>query len=423
MAAFSITDVGTATGGVGPDTLTYIATTGTGVVLTGMTGDLLAGYDGTFNGTGTNDGVFTDIENFVFTDSAGGADNITTGDGIDVLNLGGGDDTGAGAGGADSINGGSGLNTLYGGDGNDTFTGGNALDKAYGGNDDDVFNIGNGIDSIFGGAGNDRWIGDTSGLAGVASINLNAPADVFLGTGRLQSIESMNTTFGASGDLIVLHATSGMGDTVRGGGGNDRITAWMGGTDLLNGNAGTRDMLIVTGTSLTAGVELDVSGSVAAGYNGSASDGTNTITIVDFENFRFTGVGTGNDTIRSGNGVDRLIGAAGNDFLASDGGVDVISGGAGADTINGGAQVDRLTGGADEDVFVFARNLAQGRDRITDFTNGDDRIRIAGSGMDEVTIASINDGANTLVTLDSGTSIILIGVAAGTINAADFLFV
>jgi Ca2+-binding RTX toxin-like protein len=424
MATFAIINTGTATGATGPDTLTYNATTGTGVLLENMTGDFATGYAGLFDGTGTNNGTFTGIELFVFNDSAGGADKLFLGDGNDSVNAGAGNDSIAGFGGNDTIHGGAGVNALGGDAGNDSITAGNSFDYAYGGDGDDIINVGVGLDYIDGGAGNDRWFGDLSGVTGAAAINLNLGMKPLLVDGRIGGIESMNTKFGAGNDQIALHKTSGMGDTVLGGAGNDRVTAWMGGTDSLNGNGGARDMLVLTGTSLVNGVNLvATTGSLATGFSGSATDGTNTVTIVDFELFRFTGVGSGNDTVKTGDGGDQLAGAGGNDLLSGGGGLDALLGGAGADTLTGGNQADRLTGNAGNDVFVFARNANQGRDKILDFTNGEDKIQIAGGSMADVKITSASAGASTLVTLDSGTQITLLGVSSATINAADFLFV
>ncbi|PAX08496.1 M10 family metallopeptidase [Sphingomonas lenta] len=82
----------------------------------------------------------------------------------------------------------------------------------------------------------------------------------------------------------------------------------------------------------------------------------------------------------SGAGADRIVGNAANNNLSGNAGSDLLIGGAGVDTLlggigndwlEGGAGADTLTGGTGSDVFFFDKDLAAGRDRISDFAADD----------------------------------------------------
>jgi Ca2+-binding RTX toxin-like protein len=91
--------------------------------------------------------------------------------------------------------------------------------------------------------------------------------------------------------------------------------------------------------------------------------------------------GTGNDSMSSGLADDTLGGDSGNDTLRGNAGDDRLSGGTGTDRLRGGTGDDLLTGGAGVDVFLFS--LADGIDRIADFTNGQDLL-----GLTELSVSS-----------------------------------
>ncbi|PCH73939.1 MAG: hypothetical protein COC12_04455 [Rhodobacteraceae bacterium] len=93
MTVFNISNSGVVAGGPGDDTLKLTYNTATdGVWLLSTALNPAGGYDGMFNGLGSNDTSFTGIENFWFTDLSGGADIIRTGTGNDNLKGGGGND-------------------------------------------------------------------------------------------------------------------------------------------------------------------------------------------------------------------------------------------------------------------------------------------------------------------------------------------
>ena len=343
--------------------------------------------------------------------------------GNDIISTGLGDDQVFGLGGNDTIRVGAGLNEVDGGDGNDLIVAGTSKDSLFGGNGNDTLDAGAGTDYVDGGAGLDHWIADTSASSGIVTINLNASIDYYLGTGTLRHIESVDLTLGSGLNLIRLHTTSAMDDTVRGGDGLDIFTVWLGGDDVLRGGGGGNDHLNIFGSDTINGVEIDLTGgTLANGYAGTATDGNDTIVFSGFERFRFAGMGDGADSISTGGGMDRLNGNGGADYLNGGGESDQIDGGAGQDTLVGGSLHDQLYGGADADQFVFSRTADQGRDRINDFADGVDLIVLAGGSMSDVTVRAINDGLSTQITLDSGTVITLVGVVRASISAADFVF-
>ena len=147
----------------------------------------------------------------------------------------------------------------------------------------------------------------------------------------------------------------------------------------------------------------------------------------------------GNDRLLAGNQDDFLFGGDGHDVLNGEGGNDWIWGGEGADRLNGGPGDDTLDGHfgndvlngglgndvldacAGADVFFFAGTGDQGDDRIVDFEDGIDLIRVTTLSFADVTVSSA--GSDTLITFSSGTTLLLEGVAAATITAADFDFV
>lgn len=125
-------------GGEGYDTLDLSAANGP--LFVDMASGRIAG-----SGIGTL--TFTSIENLSF----GDGDNIITG--------GNGDDSFDGGAGNDILSGGAGDDRLMGGLGNDTLNGGSGDDHLDGGEGDDILSGGSGDDVLLGGAGNDVILG------------------------------------------------------------------------------------------------------------------------------------------------------------------------------------------------------------------------------------------------------------------------
>jgi len=335
-------------------------------------------------------GVGADIFN-----GLAGDDTMFGGNGDDTLGGGSGNDMVLGEDGNDSLGGGSGSDTLNGGTGNDTLGGGldddflaggsgddvltadTGNDVIGGGEGDDVLRGGSGNDSLYGGDGNDGVAGGQGddllkGGAGDDWIAGGAGADTIFGA-------SGNDTIGGGVGVDSIHAGSG-DDVIAAGGGDDSVNGGIGhdtilggdGQDALNGGAGRDDI-----------------------------DG-----------------GAGDDSIDGGLGADLLQGGLGDDLLFGGGANDTLDGGAGADTLRGGEGNDVLTGGFGADVFVFASS--DGADTVSDFQDGVDLLVFEGGlSFSDLTITDTGEGA---VITGTGGSILLAGLDADQIDAADFLF-
>lgn len=131
-------------------------------------------------------------------------------------------------------------------------------------------------------------------------------------------------------------------------------------------------------------------------------------------------LGAGQDAGIGGKGNDRIIGGDDSDLLFGNEGKDKLFGGAGNDVLDGGLGRDVLAGGAGADVFHFVPG--DGRDVIRDFDPDADLINIGGgvSSFAGVTVESV--AAGTRVSF-ADVSILLRGVDAADIGAADFRFV
>jgi uncharacterized delta-60 repeat protein len=234
----------------------------------------------------------------VFANGNGGADAITLSGIGGSLTGGPGDDTLRGPDSAGVF--------LFGGDGNDKLfagAGGTTL-AGEGGNDSLVGGIGR--DTLDGGAGDDTL----DGGAGTA-------ADDFRGGPGVDTADysARTTTLNLSLDAVANDGEAGENDSlsqvekVRGGSGNDRITAVSFVADgyAFFGNAGDDELI---GTNISDAL-----------WGGSGND-------------YLDGVDA-NDYLNGGAGNDTLIGGQGDDALDDTSGTNSIDGGPGADTVNG----------------------------------------------------------------------------------------
>ena len=181
------------------------------------------------------------------------------------------------------------------------------------------------------------------------------------------------------------------------------------GSDFSDGTPETHGLFNITGTiesdSLTGG---DYDDTIKGGFG---SDGL--------------GGHDGNDLLRGGKGRDSLDGGTGDDHIRGGKGRDSLDGGDGSDTLVGARGDDVLKGGNDADLFVFAPDGAA--DLILDFEDGLDLIDLrAFEGLTFADLVIISGeasgGPGTLVTVDATTSLRLLEIAEGDIDAGDFLF-
>lgn|GEM_PF-3059469 len=152
--------------------------------------------------------------------------------------------------------------------------------------------------------------------------------------------------------------------------------------------------------------------------------------------------GTNNqDVMICGSGDDYFVGARDDDTLYGNDGADTLYGSPGDDTIYAGS------GDGDEDVLIFLRRvydyngddivddiLGDGVDVVYDFEVGTDRIlflnnEVDGNGdpapdfdAEDYAVADPNDASNTLIQYADDSSILLVGVAVGSVTDALFLY-
>lgn len=280
-----------------------------------------------------------------------------------------------------TIKGTSANNQLTGGDGDDLLYGLDGNDSLTGGSGDDQLDGGAGSDLMAGGDGNDTFVVDV--FSDKVLELRNEGIDTVITALKLfrlpANVENLTFTgdaphagFGNQLDNVIsgrgghdeLHGGGGS-DTLNGAGGADYL--WGGnGQDLLDGGTGADLMyggagndVFVVDNLLDRTIE-----NRAGGIDTVRSSVTRTLAN-NIENLELTGTRAINGT---GNKLDNLL--TGNDAR------NTLSGGKGADSLNGGGGVDTLVGGAGADRFVFASALgADNIDRIIDFSQADgDRI-------------------------------------------------
>jgi Ca2+-binding RTX toxin-like protein len=114
---------------------------------------------------------------------------------------------------------------------------------------------------------------------------------------------------------------------------------------VINGN-GKNDHITV-GSGVTIAVELNG----GPGNDHLTGGGGNDLITGGPGNDHING-GGGDDLIRGDAGNDKLAGQAGNDIVVGNGGNDNLSGGDGRDMLIGGLGNDHLNGGADDDILI-----------------------------------------------------------------------
>lgn len=229
-------------------------------------------------------------------------------------------------------------------------------------------NDGSGLDSLF--ALQDIRFDATAAVAGFSMRDLGL---------------SFSTEIDATGSRFRDDLYGGTADdTVRAGGGNDRVDG-LAGDDAIQGGGGKDNLK----------------------------------------------GGTGKDTVDGGGKRDRIDGGKGQDDIAGGSGNDILKGGTHDDTIRGNAGKDRIVGGdGDDDLagqggadsFLYDPRRDEGADTIRGFDPGADTLVVTGGSAADVEILRRDGGDSTLVRLASGTDIFLDGTAFGTFAASDIDF-
>lgn len=422
-AGFGNTLANTLTGGAGINLLYGLS--GNDTIIAGAGNDTLDGGTGadTMRGGTGNDIYVVDHAGDVVDETGGSGTSDTVNSSIAAFTLGAGLEnlvlTGAG-----NINGtgNAAANVITGNGGNNTLTGLDGADTLDGGAGDDI---------LRGGTGNDTYYVDSPGdvvdeTGGSGTDTVFASLSFNLGTGVERLTFTGNGDVSGSGNELANTITGNDGlNTFYAGAGNDTLHG-NGGSDYLDGQGGSDQMIGGADNDLYV---VDSAGDVVVEAAGEGDD--HVLSSISYtlganvENLTLSGAaainGTGNAGVNSINGNDAA------NILTGGDGSDTISGGGGDDIIIGGEIGDYATGGAGNDTFVFAPRSegGSGADLVSDFTNGQDRIDVSAFGFTAIgDILSITDdgNGNTIIDLGSNSTVALLGVAAATIEASDFIF-
>jgi Ca2+-binding RTX toxin-like protein len=447
-------------GGAGSDTASFAGYTAN------VTASLNDATDGIATVGGVQIAVLRNIE------------NLTGGDGNDVLTGNANANVIDGGLGDDVLNGGAGLDTVsFGGTtgvtvdlsvqtaqntgvGNDTIIGfenvrtGSGADTITGDANDNIFFDGGGVDTYTGGNGIDTV--DYSAATSAVTVNLNTitaqNTGTFGGRDAIREIENVtgaaafannltggNTTVnqlvgGAAADFLV---GGGLGDTLIGGAGTDVIfgdyintfntgTTTADGNDVLEGGAGNDSLIGGMGNDILRGGDGDdiLVGGIANG----SSAGLSTV---------FTNDG-GDDTYDGGDGTDiayayytdhtggvrfDLGNLAGNSAIMVDGvqrgefiSVErvIFRGGLGNDVVRGGGTLDTLVGNAGDDVL----DGWYGNDTLSGGLGND--TLIGGEGLDTATYVNSTTGVNVDLRIQ-GTGQFTVGEGIDTLIDIEYL--
>lgn len=390
----------------------------------------------------------------------------------------------AGGAGSDQIFGNAGNDTLDAGSGNDVLYGGLGNDSLLGGAGNDTMDGGGGRDSLFGGMGNDTYNVDSADsvvaeLAGegtdseVASLSVYLPANVenltltgtaYFGVGNvldnlitgslagnlllggagndtIRGGDARDAIFGESGnDLIssgggVDYVVGGTGnDTIDGGTGPDEVYGEDGNDSILGGGDFQTDILVGGAGNDT----LDGGPAWDQVYGGLGDD---TFYVSQQVDWVFENPNEGYDTViaDSPNGfylyanLEALtlvgttpfgVGNELNNLITGNAIGNVLLGGTGNDTLDGGAGQDILWGQAGADTFLIRKGT--GLDIIADFTPGLDQLDLRSYGFkttDSALARMTQVGSDISVALDTGDSLILMGVKLTSLGTADLLVI
>jgi Ca2+-binding RTX toxin-like protein len=375
-----------------------------------------AGTDAVFSSVSHS--LSAHAENLTLT---GSGDTIGTGNNLDnVITGNAGDNTLSGLGGAD---------TLIGGSGNDTYLDVTAEDTVSDIAGTDEIRLAGGVGSYTLPNGIERLTGSPSTAATLAGNELANTItgsdldDVISGLGGADRLfggkgndilyaTSLGASAGAGADELdggegndVLHS-SGSGNILRGGAGDDVYVMAGGNTLIENADEGVDEVRVsfLTNYTLAANIEnLTATGAGARTFTGNAQG--NVIKAFETGTAADTLRGEGgNDTLHGYGGADTLLGGAGDDILIGGQGSDVLSGGDGFDTASyvgapGGVTVDMLVAGtnageATGDTYLSIEAIigTDAHDNVF-ATFGDDRIDGRG-GMDVIFGRAGNDTLN-----------------------------
>jgi len=312
------------------------------------------------------------------------------------------------------------IENLTGGDGNDVLTGDGNANVIDGGLGDDVLNGGAGIDTV-----------SFRGTTGV-TVDLSIQAAQATGGGNDTIIGFENVSTGSGADAIT-------GDA------NDNIFFDGGGADVYNGAAGS-DTIDYSASTSTVSVNLNTVVAQTVGAFGDSDTITNMENVIgatlfanaltgsDTASNRLVG-GSVNDFLVGGGGADTLIGNAGNDVIFGDyvntfntgattaDGNDMIEGGAGNDSLIGGMGNDILRGGDGDDILVGGIASGSEAGLTTVFTNDGGNDTFDGGDGSDTAYAYYTDLTDAisfdLANLAGNSAITVNGVQSGSFTSIE----
>ncbi|MGV3634752.1 MAG: beta strand repeat-containing protein, partial [Pseudorhodoplanes sp.] len=365
-------------------------------------GDLIKNFENLSGGSGNDVLTGNDQSNII--KGYDGDDIIDGGLGNDILNGENGVDTVSYASmtaavtvslalqGSQQNTGAAGLDTLS---NFENLTGGNGNDILRGDFQQNVIDGGAGDDLIEGRDGADTLVGGSNGAAGDTVTYQNSAAGVTVDLSIQNGATAQTSAGDADGDVLsgFEHLTgSNLDDTLTGDGNANKIAGGDGddtidggdGADTLDGGIGNDAILGGGGADkITGGVGDDV-------LNGGA--GIDTLDGgTGFDIASFAGAGAGVVATLGVNGKQTTVTApagsdgAGDKIINCEGLEgssfgDTLTGNALSNVLIGGGGADTLTGGLGVDNFQFDAG-SDGGDTITDFVQGTDRIVISGPGF------------------------------------------
>ncbi|HJS37918.1 MAG TPA: hypothetical protein VJ789_07300 [Burkholderiales bacterium] len=317
-----------------------------------------------------------------------------------------------------TLNGGLGADVFLGSEGDDLINGGDGDDVALMGAGDDVFvwNPGDDSDVLEGQAGFDTLAFNGSNVAESITLFANGGRallfrDVASVLMDLNDVEAVSFNALGGADTIVVNDLSGTDLTevnvnlaAAGGAGDAQPD-----TVIVQATAGDDVALVfgdASGTSVFGlAAQVNVTGAEAATDKISINLGLGD-DVLDASGLAASGMGL---VANGGDGSDVLIGGDGDDVLIGGAGDDVLIGGAGIDTLDGGEGDDILIGGE-----VIVQNFQSGQDKI-------DLSGFAGLSFDWLKAHATTVDGNALLDLGTGSQMTLLGVAADSLTAGDFL--
>jgi Ca2+-binding RTX toxin-like protein len=348
-------------GGTGTDTLSIddSALTGTRIYNIEFSGSVAAGYTGRFRTDSHGDVYYANIENFdVY--GADGQNEITVGDGNDIVT-------------------------------------GNASD--------DVLVVGQGANTVDGGAsGNDALSIDLSAQTVGVSIDLTKTGQEDVGgTNSIQNIETFTgTVTGTSHDDSFIEADNSggfrnAGATINAGAGNDlvKLVSSSNVDTHVDGGTGT-DTLSIDDSALTDGSRLYVQDALTAeptdtGYSGRyRTDSHGDVYYADIENFDLYGTGA-NDVVQTGDGNDIVNGNAGDDTITVGKGTNAVDGGDGNDALS--IDLSAQTKGSTIDLTKTGQQASGGTNSIQNFETFTGTV--TGSDFNDTFVDANNSGGVT----------------------------